>query len=74
MLGAPSRERLERASACGLRDVSLARMARDLVPLALEGCRALGAEFFAERDLEAAEAFFARYTLRGRAPADDARR
>ena len=66
-------ELLERAGRIGLADPAIAGTARDLVILALDGCDALGDALLSARDLEGAREFFARYTLVGRAPADDVR-
>ncbi|MDQ6830673.1 MAG: glutamate-cysteine ligase family protein [Gemmatimonadota bacterium] len=73
LLGEPSEQRLRTASRAGLRDATLARDAAALADIAMAGCDALGPDFIAGEDLERAKDFFARYTLRGRAPADDAR-
>ncbi len=71
LLGAPDLGVLDRAGREGLRDPELARVAADLVEIALEGCRGLGPGYFNPGDLEQASAFFDRYTLRARCPADD---
>lgn len=71
LLGAPDLGVLDRAGRVGLRDPALARVAGDLVQIALEGCRGLGPGYFHPADLEQAKAFFDRYTRRGRCPADD---
>ena len=71
LLGAPDLGVLDRAGRVGLRDPALARVAGDLVQIALEGCRGLGPGYFHPADLEQAKAFFDRYTSRGRCPADD---
>jgi glutamate--cysteine ligase len=71
LLGAPDLGVLDRAGRVGLRDPALARVAGDLVQVALEGCRGLGPAYFHPADLEQAKAFFDRYTRRGRCPADD---
>jgi len=71
LLGAPDLGLLERAGRLGLRDTALARTAADLTQIALEGCEGLGPAYFHPADLEQAQAFFDRYTRRGRAPADD---
>jgi glutamate--cysteine ligase len=71
LLGAPDLAVLDRAGREGLRDPALARVAADLVEIALEGCRGLGPGYFHPADLEQARAFFDRYTRRGRCPADD---
>jgi glutamate--cysteine ligase len=71
LLGAPDSGLLERAGRCGLHDPVIARTAADLFQLGLSGCRALGPAYFHPSDLEQANAFFERYTRRGRAPADE---
>jgi glutamate--cysteine ligase len=71
LLGVPDPELLDRAGRTGLRDPDIARVAADLVQIALEGCRGLGPGYFHPTDLEQAKAFFERYTRRGRCPADD---
>jgi hypothetical protein len=42
-----------------------------LTAIALAGCRRLGPAFITPADLERSETFVARYTARGRSPADD---
>ncbi len=71
LLGMPDLGVLERAGRVGLRDPEVARVAGDLVQIALEGCRGLGPGYFHPADLEQARSFFDRYTRRGRCPADD---
>jgi glutamate--cysteine ligase len=71
LLGMPDLGVLERAGRVGLRDLEVARVAGDLVQIALDGCRGLGPGYFHPADLEQARAFFDRYTRRGRCPADD---
>jgi glutamate--cysteine ligase len=71
LLGAPDLGLLDRAGRIGLRDPAIARTAADLVGLAIEGCEGLGPAYFNPADLEQAQAFFDRYTLRARAPRDD---
>ncbi|HSM35421.1 MAG TPA: glutamate-cysteine ligase family protein [Longimicrobiales bacterium] len=66
----PSPELLVRAGHEGLRDAEVAALARSVVALGLRGARSLGVDRLSARDLDAAEAFFDAYTLRGRAPAD----
>jgi glutamate--cysteine ligase len=70
LLGAPDPGLLHAAGRDGLADPPIASVARDLVDLALAGAVALPG-FFSADDLDEAAAFFARYTLRGRSPADD---
>ena len=64
---------LDCAGRAGLRDPGMASAARQLVDLALAGCARLGRDFVADDDLDTARAFFDRYTLVGRSPADDVR-
>jgi glutamate--cysteine ligase len=71
LLGTPDLGRLERAGRLGLRDPAIARMAADLVQIAIEGCEGLGPGYVNPADLEQAKTFFDQYTRRGRAPADD---
>jgi glutamate--cysteine ligase len=73
LLGLPDTGLLERAGRLGLRDPGIARVARDLVGIALRGCDGLGPGYFHPSDLDQARAFFDQYTLRGRSLADDAR-
>lgn len=70
LLGAPDPALLERAGRDGLADAALAAASRALVGLALEGAARQGALFSGAVVEEAAE-YFARYTCRARAPADD---
>lgn len=70
LLGAPDATLLRRAGIDGLGDPVIASRAADLVTIALDGCRSLGAAFFAPAELERARAFFDRFTRRGRAPSD----
>ena len=55
--GKPRTALLHVAGARGLRDSRLGRMARELIELALHGCRRLGPDVIANADLDAAEAF-----------------
>lgn len=64
---------LAHAGQAGLSDPAIAAIARDLVVLALDGCESIGASLLTAADLAAAREFFDRYTLAGRAPADDLR-
>jgi glutamate--cysteine ligase len=73
LLGGADQEPLERAGTAGLRDARIATTAAQLVEIALRGCDALGPDFLNPGDMEDARDFFARYTLRARSPADDAR-
>jgi dimethylhistidine N-methyltransferase/glutamate--cysteine ligase len=71
LLAAESRALLRTAGEAGLRDVSIARTARDLFALAIAGARRLGPRFVDEADLDVAAQFYGEYTARGRSPADD---
>jgi glutamate--cysteine ligase len=71
LLAAESRALLRTAGEAGLRDVAIARTARDLFALAIAGARRLGPHFIEESDLDVATQFYEEYTARGRSPADD---
>jgi len=71
LLGCPDPALLARAGQLGLADPTLRAVAPALCELALAGCRALGTAFVEDDDLDAAGAFFDRYTRRGLSPADD---
>jgi glutamate--cysteine ligase len=71
LVGSPDPELLVLAGRDGLKEPRLAATSVDLVEVALQGARRLTPAFFDASDVEEAEAFFARYTLRSRAPADD---
>jgi glutamate--cysteine ligase len=71
LLGTPDPVLLECGGRVGLREPGIAKVAVDLVEIALRGCTALGPAYFHPSDLEQARAFFERYTRRGRSPADD---
>jgi glutamate--cysteine ligase len=70
-LGDPDAALLVRAGRSALRDPALAATAADLVGISLEGCRRLGTGCSAD-DVATALAFFDRFTLQARCPADDA--
>ena len=70
LVGAADEEMLNRAAQCGLRDESLRAGCTALVELGLRGARALGARVIAGSELEEATDLFARWTARGRSPAD----
>jgi hypothetical protein len=53
-----------------LHDPGLARRARELVDISLDGCDRLGGAV-AGQDLQTAREFFDRFTRRGRVPADE---
>jgi glutamate--cysteine ligase len=71
LLAAESRALLRTGGEGGLRDVAIARTARDLFALAFAGARRLGPQFIEESDLDVATQFYEEYTARGRSPADD---
>lgn len=54
-----------------MRDVAVARTARDLFALALAGARRLGEGYVTGGDLDVATQFYVDYTARDRSPADD---
>jgi glutamate--cysteine ligase len=62
---------LNGAARCSLRDSGIAMTASALVAVGLRGARALGEQVIGGAELERAEDFFGRWTLRGRSPADD---
>ena len=72
LLGVPDLGLLQRAGRLGLHDPAIARTAADLADIALRGCERLGSAYFHGADLARAGEFFARFTLRGRSPADEA--
>jgi glutamate--cysteine ligase len=69
--GAPDAGVLEAAGRDGVAHPEIGPRARALAEVALKGARGMAPGFFSAADMDAAEAFFARYTFRGRAPADD---
>jgi glutamate--cysteine ligase len=71
ILAADSRALLRVAGELGLRDASIARTARDLFQLALDGARRLGEDYCGGAEIETAAEFFATYAARDRSPADD---
>jgi hypothetical protein len=71
LLGQGRTALLHIAGARGLEDRRLAAQASQLVDIALDGCRRLGPDIVAPADVETADAFFERYTRRGRSPAHD---
>jgi glutamate--cysteine ligase len=71
VLATESRALLSTAGHVGLGDAALARTARDLFQLAIDGARRLGTAYISGADVELAEQFRADYTARTRSPADD---
>lgn len=71
LLAAESRALLRTAGEKGMRDVAVARTARDLFALALAGARRLGEGYVTGGDLDVATQFYVDYTARDRSPADD---
>jgi glutamate--cysteine ligase len=71
IVSAPTEGRLARAGRCGLHDRELASASLALVDLAVAGAESLGSEWVAPKYLDAAHAYFDRFTRRRRAPADD---
>jgi glutamate--cysteine ligase len=71
LLPSPDIGLLERAGRLGVHDADIAATSTDLFELALAGCAGLGPSYFHPSDLEVAQAYFDRYTRRGRAPSDD---
>lgn len=71
ILTAESRALLRAAGESGLRDVAIARTARDLFALALAGAHRLGPTIVGGEDLDVATQFYVDYTARDRSPADD---
>lgn len=69
--GKPDDSLLVRAGARGLSDPVVRAVAERLVEVALDGCASLGVEYIARDHVSEAKAFFERYTLLGRSPADD---
>jgi glutamate--cysteine ligase len=72
LLAAESRALLRAAGEIGLHDASIARTARDLFQLALDGAKRLGASYIDEETLATAADFYSKFTARDRSPADDA--
>lgn len=62
IVGEPDADLLQRAGRLALGDPTLARMARDLATVALNGCRRLGTAFLSERYQSEAADFFGRLT------------
>lgn len=68
-----SAELLVDAGRRGLQHPRIRTVAADLARLSLEGARRLGDAYVDGGTLERAAAFYEKYTLRGRSPADDSR-
>jgi glutamate--cysteine ligase len=65
-------ELLSRAGQCGLTDSLIARTARDLAQLALDGASRFPSEYLHPSHIERAREIVQAYTFRGLSPADDA--
>lgn len=74
LLAAESRVLLRSAGEQGLRDPAIARTARDLFQLALDGAKRLGPSFADAETLAIAAEYYSKYTARDRSPAGDANR
>lgn len=74
LLAAESRALLRTAGERGLHDAAIARTARDLFQLALDGAKRLGPSFADGETLAIAAEYYSKYTARDRSPADDANR
>jgi glutamate--cysteine ligase len=72
LLAAESRALLRTAGEVGLRDATIARTARDLFQLALDGAKRLGPSYIDGETLATATHFYSSFTARDRSPADDA--
>jgi glutamate--cysteine ligase len=72
LLGPADPSLLARAARAGLRDASIGPVAAELFALATRGATRLGDAAISIAELEVASEFAARYTQRGRSPADDA--
>jgi glutamate--cysteine ligase len=62
---------LLRAGETGVRDSSMAALARDICEIAIRGCESLGTEYLSADDLDTVKNFVERYPANGRCPADD---
>jgi len=72
LLAADSRALLRLAGERGLMDTAIARTARDLFQLALDGAKRLGEHYIGGEDLSVAAEYYQRYTARGQSLASDA--
>jgi glutamate--cysteine ligase len=70
-LAADSRALLPIAGQLGLNDAAIARTARDLFQLALDGARRLGEKHVGGASLDIAAEFYSRYTARDQSPASE---
>lgn len=72
LLAADSRALLRIAGEQGLTDPAIARTARDLFQLALDGAKRLGETYIGGEELSVAAEYYHRYTARGQSLASDA--
>lgn len=72
VLAAESRALLRTAGELGLGDAAIARTARDLFALSIQGARRLGESYVSGELFETCEEFYRRFTARDASPADDA--
>ncbi|HXT18326.1 MAG TPA: glutamate-cysteine ligase family protein [Gemmatimonadaceae bacterium] len=72
VLAAESRVLLRAAGQVGLADASLARTARDLFQLGLQGARRLGSRYVSGDLLDTCDDYYSRFTARDASPADEA--
>jgi glutamate--cysteine ligase len=73
VIGTADNALLARAGQFGLDDSEIRAKATLLSRFALKECETLGTDYISGADIAKAGDFFARYTLRGRSPADDLR-
>ncbi|MDB4875857.1 MAG: glutamate--cysteine ligase [Gemmatimonadetes bacterium] len=71
LLASESRALLRTAGERGLSDTAIARTARDLFQLALDGARRLGDDYAGSAEIDVAQQFYDQFTARDRTPADD---
>jgi glutamate--cysteine ligase len=71
LLAGESRVLIRTAGVDGLEDASIARTARDLFQLGLDGARRLGPGYVSPSDIDVARTFYAMYTGQARSPAHD---
>lgn len=72
VLAAESRALLRTAGEVGLGDAAIARTARDLFDLSIQGARRLGDDYVSPELLETCEEFYRRFTARDACPGDEA--